>query len=301
MTSRFAIRPTSPFRLDLTAWTLRRSLNNRIDDWDGTTYRRVLTLGPRAVAVSVRQERGRLEVVAQTAGRVPGLEEGVSGALEQMLGLRTDLQPFDDLAAHDRQLRALVDRFRGVRPPRFPTVFEGLLNAISCQQLSLAAGLTILSRLSARFGLAAADGDRHACPRPEDLARRRSTSIRTAGYSQAKARALLAAARAALRGTVDLEGLTAADEETALARLRALPGVGRWTAEYVLLRSLGRLNVFPANDVGAAHGLRRWLGVRRPLGYDDVRRLLEPWRPWAGLVYFHLLLDGLDRAGLLKR
>lgn len=73
-----------------------------------------------------------------------------------------------------------------------------------------------------------------------------------------------------------------------------------WTAEYVLLRGLGRLQVFPGDDVGAQKRLARWLGRPRPLDYAAVQTVVEPWQPYAGLVYFHLLLDGLSHAGALN-
>jgi DNA-3-methyladenine glycosylase II len=75
--------------------------------------------------------------------------------------------------------------------------------------------------------------------------------------------------------------------------------VGRWTAEYVLLRGLGRVRVFPGDDVGARNNLRRWLRLRRTLDYEGVRRVLARWSGHAGLVYFHLLLDRLADAGYL--
>ena len=80
-----------------------------------------------------------------------------------------------------------------------------------------------------------------------------------------------------------------------LARLRALRGVGRWTAEYALLRGFGRLHVFPGDDVGARNNLQRWLGLLEPLDYDGVARVLDRWQPFQGLVYLHLLLWGLQR------
>ena len=88
--------------------------------------------------------------------------------------------------------------------------------------------------------------------------------------------------------------------EAALARLTGLRGVGRWTAEYVLLRGLGRLHLFPGDDIGARNRLRRWLHLREPLDYERVRRLLRRWRPYAGLVYLHMLLDGLAEAKLVS-
>jgi DNA-3-methyladenine glycosylase II len=63
------------------------------------------------------------------------------------------------------------------------------------------------------------------------------------------------------------------------------------------MRGLGRLHVFPGDDVGARNNLHRWLGLAGPLDYDGVRRALAPWSPYGGLVYFHLLLDRLAEAG----
>ena len=96
-----------------------------------------------------------------------------------------------------------------------------------------------------------------------------------------------------------MESLAAEDDAAVRQRLLELRGVGRWTAEYVLLRGLGRLHVFPGDDVGAQKRLARWLGRSRPLDYAGVRRVVERWQPYAGLVYFHLLLDGLSQAGAL--
>jgi DNA-3-methyladenine glycosylase II len=73
-----------------------------------------------------------------------------------------------------------------------------------------------------------------------------------------------------------------------------LRGVGRWPSEYVLLRGLGRLHVFPGDDVGARNNLQRWLGLLEPPDYDGVRRVLAKWAPFQGLVYLHLLLRGLQ-------
>ena len=91
-----------------------------------------------------------------------------------MLSLELDVDPFYVLAAADPMLAPLAERFRGLRPPRFASVFECLVNAVALQQLSLAAGLTLLNRLSRTYGgCSPAAGNRsHAFPTPEELARR---------------------------------------------------------------------------------------------------------------------------------
>lgn len=67
----------------------------------------------------------------------------------------------------------------------------------------------------------------------------------------------------------------------------------------MLLRGLGRLHIFPGDDVGAHNKLKRLFGIDTSLDYDAVHRLVARWHPYAGLVYFHLLLDSLSQAGLV--
>ena len=99
---------------------------------------------------------------------------------------------------------------------------------------------------------------------------------------------------------VDLDGLVQADDERAVAALVSRPGIGRWSAEYVLLRGLGRLGVLPGDDVGARNNLRRRFELPASAGYDEVAAVAKGWWPYDGMVYFHLLLDGLARGGQLQ-
>jgi DNA-3-methyladenine glycosylase II len=123
--------------------------------------------------------------------------------------------------------------------------------------------------------------------------------LRKLGYSQQKARSLIDLARMVTENGLDLEALAPLEDSNALERLTALRGVGRWTAEYTLLRGLGRIHVFPGDDVGVRNRLKDWMRVARPLDYEGVRRLLNRWKPYGGLIYFHLLLKGLSEAGHL--
>jgi DNA-3-methyladenine glycosylase II len=119
------------------------------------------------------------------------------------------------------------------------------------------------------------------------------------GFSRQKARALIDLAGAIAEGGLDLEALAAEPDEIVVDRLCRLRGVGRWTAEYVLLRGLGRLHVFPGDDVGARNNLRRWLETPAPLDYEGVHQALATWQAHAGLIYFHLLLNRLVEAGAI--
>ncbi|MHB1536325.1 MAG: DNA-3-methyladenine glycosylase family protein, partial [Acidimicrobiales bacterium] len=222
-------------------------------------------------------------------------------SLEQTLGLGVDLAGFYDLAERDERLGQLAQRFRGVRPPRFASVFEGLVNAVACQQLSLTVGIHLLDRLAAAYGptvpgLSAPPG----FPSPERLAGADPSDLRHMGFSQAKARTVVLIADRVANGELDLEGLEGLDDERAFAALVDLPGIGRWSGEYVLLRGLGRLQVLPGDDVGARNNLRRRFGLAANAGYDELAALGKTWWPYGGMVYFHLLVDGLAGAGHLQ-
>jgi DNA-3-methyladenine glycosylase II len=300
------LRPRAPFRLDLTVWALRRQALNEVDAWDGSTYRRVLAVDGKPVEVALTQENGIempvLRVTLNSAGERGNVPVEVRGTLEQMLSLELDVDAFYVLATADPLLAPLAERFRGLRPPRFASVFECLVNAVALQQLSLAAGLTLLNRLSRTYGASssAAENHAHAFPEPAELAHVQPEAIHALGFSLRKATTIVAIADAALEGRLDLESLAAREDGQVVETLTQIPGIGRWSAEYTLLRGLGRLHVFPGDDVGARKNLARWLGLAEPLDYAGVQHAVADWRPYAGLIYFHLLLDRLAARGDLE-
>jgi DNA-3-methyladenine glycosylase II len=302
----FHLEPVPPFRLDLSVWTLRRRPDNAVDRWDGQAYRRVLPLpaGPAEILVTQTgpPETPQLRVVVEGQPLRSRVKTAVASALDRLLGLHIDLTAFYRFATHQGRLGQLARRFRGMKPPRFATVFECAVNAIACQQVTLTLGIRLLNRLAANYGPALQQGDEaaHAFPRPEDLARLRPESLRRLGFSRQKGRAMIELARSITEGRFDLDQLAELPDAEAVERLRGLRGVGRCSAEYVLLRGLGRTNTFPGNDIGARNNLQRWLHLAGPLDYEEVQRTLRRWQRFGGLIYFHLLLDRLAEVGYLQ-
>src|SRR5665213_4427420 len=141
----FSLLPVPPFRLDLTVWTLRRRPDNAVDRWDGQTYRRTLTLPSGLVDVAVTQieplETPQLQVSVEGQSLGSKVQAAVTSALERLLGLRIDLAGFYRCFARQAQMRRLANRFRGMKPPRFTTVFESVINAIASQQVSRTLGI----------------------------------------------------------------------------------------------------------------------------------------------------------------
>src|SRR5262249_38835310 len=126
----------------------------------------------------------------------------------------------------------------------------------------------------------------------EDVADLPLRSVRRLGLTRARAHTLHTAARAVSDGQIHLEALRRQPTEDAERALRALPGIGPWTASYVLMRGLGHKDAFPIGDLGVQKALEVACGPG--LGTRRVAELAEGWRPWRAYATFHLW-DSLSR------
>lgn len=302
----FVLNPVPPFRLDLTVWTLRRRPDNLIDRWDGQTYRRVLVKdgSPFEIAVTQVDEPGipRLHVSVTGDVAVSDVKVYAVTVLERLLGIHVDLMGFYRFCEEDEVLRSFADQFRGSKPPLFASYFETLVNAIACQQLTLTVGIRLLNRLAEACGAAieTEGGIFHAFPGPRQLANMDVEQLRGIGFSYPKAHYLTGLARAIVENRWDWGEIEKLDDKMAVNRLCSLKGVGRWTAEYFLLRGLGRTHIFPGDDVGARNHLQSWLRLPEPMNYEEVHKALNRWGAYGGLIYFHLLLKSLTEKGIIK-
>jgi DNA-3-methyladenine glycosylase II len=302
----FFLVPKAPFRLDLTAWTLRRRPDNLVDRWDGQSYRRVLPLAGGAVEISARQigepATPKLRIAVSGQSLPADVKGTVAPIIQRLLGANVDMSGFYRFALQHKALNALAAKFEGMKPPRFASIFEGLINAIACQQLTLTFGIELLNRLARSYGQAFDDGEdvAYAFPRPDDLVKATPETLRGMGFSRQKGRAIIELSRAIVEEGLNLELLESLPDEAALAQLQHLRGIGRWTAEYVLLRGFGRVHIFPGDDVGARNNLQKWLRLKTSLDYEGVARVLRRWHDFGGLIYFHLLLGRLAEAGYFQ-
>jgi len=302
----FRLKPSPPFRLDLTAWAIRRRLHNIIDNFDGETYRRVVIIEDQLVAISVRQigpaKSPEVEVVAVGPCVSKSTAPAIEPIVNRILGLSIDLRGFYRLAREDAALGPLVNRLKGMKPVRFPTNFEAFTNAVACQLVSLTAGMHVVNRIAEKYGRTCDVGGLrlHACAAASDIAGAEVEDLRALGLSRPKARYLIGLAQVASTSALDFHSVESLADDDAIAELSNFAGVGRWTAEYVLLRGFGRFNIFPGDDVGGRNGLRDYLGLRDGLDYDGVRDALARWHAWGGFIYFHLLVNALADKGIVR-
>jgi 3-methyladenine DNA glycosylase/8-oxoguanine DNA glycosylase len=252
---------------------------------DAEAWTRAVRLAGRPVVVRITRRAGGLALHA-----APATEPRTLRALfRSVLDTRADPASFRARAASDALLGPLVATQPGVRLVCFPDPFEGLIRGILGQQVSLAAAATTAGRIVGLFGEPVRQdaGALHAFPLPTVLAEVGERRLRGVGLTGAKARAVLSAAAAAAHGSLDLAALARAPAAEADAALRALPGVGPWTAAYVRMRGLGDPDAYPASDLGVLKALARRLG-RAAVSVAESEALAAPWRPWRAYATLHL-------------
>lgn len=291
-----------PFRLDLTVSALRRLPANPVDVLGADGHYRRAFLTPRGPLVwTVRQDPagGAVRLGLHGAADDPARWQARAA---RMLGTQVDLAGFYAVAPGAPDIAPLVAQMRGVKPPRYPTLWEALVNALVFQQVSLHAALAILRRVIARFSPAVPFGGEtlYPFPEPEAVLTGDMDELRGLGLSAAKARSLLALAGQVVDGKISEAALAGLPSPEAARWLTALPGIGPWSAAVVLLRGLGRLDVFPGGDSGMAATLRRLLGVVPGAEEATAARLVAALTPYQGMLYFHLLLGRLAASGVLR-
>ncbi|MGA8533747.1 MAG: hypothetical protein WB615_06545 [Candidatus Tumulicola sp.] len=277
-----------PYRLDLTVDALRRVPGNLVDIMmpDGA-YLRALTHWGTVNVVEVRQI-GDDALDVRISGRAASAQLQTVAA---MLGTDVDLHEWYQRTKRFPWLERLANELRGVKPPRYPDLWEALCHGIVFQQLSIAAAASIMQRFVERFSSPIRHGaiSLHPFPRPETVAEARERRFRSIGLSRMKVSHLRSAARAVLTGAIDPSHIEGLSTTAAIAELRTVRGIGRWSAAVVLLRGFGRLDVFPPTDSGASRSIKL-LSSNPRIDEQDVLATLGGVR---GMLYFHLLLGRL--------
>ncbi len=174
----------------------------------------------------------------------------------------------------DRRLSPIVAASGVVPLRRRPPGFAGLARVVTAQQVSAQAAASIWARVETVIGVE---------PVAADLARVSDEVLRGAGLSAAKVRTLRAIASACADG-LDLEAAADLPETEAIARLAAIKGIGRWTAEVWLLFCAGHPDVWPAGDLALRVAVGDGFGLPERPSEAAAREIALLWSPWRGVA-----------------
>jgi 3-methyladenine DNA glycosylase/8-oxoguanine DNA glycosylase len=178
-------------------------------------------------------------------------------------------------------LIARVGPYR-MRPQPTHSLFTALLRSIVYQQLSGKAAATILGRVNRLFAP-------RRFPTPSELLQIPPERLRQAGLSAAKTAAVRDLAARTLDGTVPpLARVRRMEDEEIIERLTIIRGIGRWTAEMLLMFRLGRPDILPVTDLGIRKGFQLTFRTRKLPELSVITRRGERWRPYRSVASWYL-------------
>ena len=209
----------------------------------------------------------------------------VLARLRQLFDLDANPLVIAEQLASDPRLAPLIAVNPGLRVPGAWDGFELAVRAVLGQQVSVRGASTLAARLARTFGEpSATPHEAILCFSPGARALAASTPERIAaiGLPLKRAATLHALAGAVAAGELRLHA--GADAEATIEKLKAIPGIGDWTAQYIVMRALRWPDAFPAGDLG----LRKALGTDGPMRAAHVLQLAEKWRPWRAYAAMYL-------------
>lgn len=260
------LTPTPPYDFDLTAAyatyfrgqyaaeSFRHSVFRRLLDWRGRLY----LVGVQSLGAI---ESPLLEVEIEVAGM--GLDVEVVSEVKRrvawILGTDQELRPFYSMAMNDPALGSLAVGLRGLHVPHTASVYEALVLAILGQQISSHVARMVRTLLVETYGSSAevSGVTYYSFPRPEAIVAAWVKGLRAIKFSARKCEYIVDIAARVASGELDLEGLHHQPDEDVVHTLVGIRGVGLWTAQWLLIRALGRTDGFPHGDLA----LRRLLGA----------------------------------------
>ena len=290
----FRVDLAGPLDIPASLELFRRFGDDLLDRWDGATLTRTLRIGDTIVPYT-----------ATNAGTVeaPALHVRTQALQERAVvetAIRTTFIPpppdYPALLQADPVIATLDARFPGLRTVRQFDLFTALIRCVSAQQVNLRWATTTRRRLAEAFGERhTLDGRAIYSLNPARIARADVAELRALQFTTRKAEYIIAIAEAIASGTLDQLTLAELPDDEVIAQLTAIRGVGRWTAEWILARTLGRPAVV-AGDLGVRKGVGRYYLDLPPKALlpseEETRRAVAHWGESANLAQT-LLLAGI--------
>jgi AraC family transcriptional regulator of adaptative response / DNA-3-methyladenine glycosylase II len=281
---RLAFRPPYDWDAVIGFWSARATPG--VEHVGGDRYERTITLNGKSGSLAVTRS-GDEALLLEVSVDDPRALLTIVERVRRMFDIGADPSVLGSEFSRDPLLRQALASHPGIRTPGAWDPFELSVRAILGQQVSVAAATTIAGRVAARWGTPIESGQvlNRLFPTPDQLA---GAPLEEAGIISARASTLRALACAVRDGQVRFDGVSTVES------LRAIPGIGDWTAQYIAMRALNEPDAFPSGDLV----LRKMAG---DCSARELERLAERWRPWRAYAVMLLWQAARDREAQTRR
>jgi len=262
--------------------------------WDGEVWRRALKLKTgKLVPLKVQsvgiKNKPKLKVAIQSRAS-EGEKQEVRDKLRWIFNTDEDLTELYAFMDKDPTLRSVKRKLYGLRTFRYPTVFEGVIKSIIQQQIALIASMYMTNRLVEKFGDRIKVGEEifWEFPSPSSLAEASLRQLRSCGLSRGKSNYIKNFSKKVASGEFDVESLKRLTGEEIVEKLMELKGIGRWTAELVVVTSTAR-EALPADDLGGRRAISNFFFDGNLISGDEARKFTEKWGKFRAMITYYLI------------
>jgi len=296
--SNFHLYPNPPYNFAWSAMFFGHFKNDVVDVWilptfnSNGSYYRVFEVGKNLCLVRVTQEGEVNKPRLSTQVLKGNADRQLYNIIARIFRVNDDINGFYHIAGEDPVMSRLIKRFYGLKPTQTPTVFEMIIIAISEQQLSLPVAVTLRSRLAQRFGKSIEYQGKtfYSFPSAEILANADVDDLCSLSFPRRKAGSIINVARIVANEQVDFESLHSMSNEDIKEYLIKIPGLGSWSAEYILARGLGRLDIYPRNDLSVKRAVGYFYNNGNTLSSSEVEKILSRWHPFQRYAEYYILV-----------
>jgi AraC family transcriptional regulator of adaptative response / DNA-3-methyladenine glycosylase II len=286
---RFQLAYRPPYDWDAVLGFLQGRATPGVEVVAESCYRRTIEIDGRTGVIEVSHPEPGGVLVLLVRFPDPRALLGIVERVRRQFDLGADPGRIGGHLRSDLLLRPALDRHPGIRTPGAWDGFEVAVRAILGQQVSVRAATTIAGRIAAAVGTPVTPdhGLDRLFPSPGQLA---NAPLEHAGVMPARAATIRALARAVADGRIGFG--SSADAEATLPALRAIGGIGDWTAQYIAMRAFGEPDAFPSADLI----LRRAAGVPTARALDRRSAVWRPWRAYAVVLLWQAANDEARRS-----
>lgn len=287
----FTITLPDEFSADECLWFLDRGFYDCRYRIDGNTVHKLIEFEGELLLISIHFSAAALTVQVLNGA---GSEQEIAYTeyhIRQWLDLDRDLTPFYKIAAGDTLLGKLIHSYRGLRLIGEPDLFETLCWAIIGQQINLAFAYKMKQNLVETYGkqIRFENQTYYSFPSPKVLSSLTIDALKELQFSRQKADYVLTLARLFCEGRISRSQLLQLpDFEARLKRLTNIRGIGPWTANYALMRSLKETRAFPRNDAGFQNAVKKLMNLEAKPSPRIIQDISKHWHGWEAYAVLYL-------------
>lgn len=279
------------FSFDECLWFLDRNYDDCLHHITPGSLSKAVCINGEPVAFTIRDAGQQLAVELVHGGQNATLQAALVQYIIEWFDLERDIAPFYQLLRKHKTLAYMAGDFAGFRLIGIHDLYEALCWSIIGQQINLTFAYTLKRRLVEHYGnqLPVNGLSLHLFPRPEVLQQVPIGELRALQYSERKAEYLLLVSQLFASGTISKERLLAcASYEEQVQLLTAIRGIGAWTANYALMKTLKQLQAIPYGDVGLLNALLNHALIKDKKDNAGIDKLFKRFKGWESYLVFYL-------------